>query len=505
VVTGTISGSPDSIDTIQSDGKILIATGKQFFGSAPSYVLTSTDGINWKASDVPPTIERVANMDFVAVGPAGWIGTSPDGVAWTTQTSNTMKDLFGIANGGSLTAAVGDVGTILTSPDNGITWTPRTASPPTTSKLLSVWNNGTAFAAVGEGGTIVSSTDGNTWTPRTSGTSATIRDVTARAGTFYAVGDFRTIITSPDGMTWTRTSGYAPVVADFSGVVYGGGKWVALNGSPCKTTCATTCTTVCSSAGVATSTDGVTWAAQTTGSPPPALLAIAYGASTFVAVGLGPTFSLGTLLSSPDAITWTEQGFPGGGGFASLQSVTFGNGTFVAVGGTFTSSAIYTSPDGTTWTQQTSPAGSTAMLESVIFDGTRFVALGNGNVIASSDGVTWTSIATGVSTNVSYLAFGASKYVAVGGSGNSATILTSPDAVTWTPQSATFGPLRSVIFAAGTFVATGNGYNNGTAGILTSPDGITWTPETSQSLNGVGYANSKFVAVGNSSLILSKP
>src|SRR5262245_26918607 len=58
-----------------------------------------------------------ANGLFVAVGDSGTILTSPDGVNWTQQQSGTLDDLRGIANGNGLFVAIGGAPTILTSPD----------------------------------------------------------------------------------------------------------------------------------------------------------------------------------------------------------------------------------------------------------------------------------------------------------------------------------------------------------------------------------------------------
>jgi len=56
------------------------------------------------------------NGTFVAVGDWGTILTSPDGVKWTKRTSGTKSDLHGVTYGNGIFVAVGGVGTILTSP-----------------------------------------------------------------------------------------------------------------------------------------------------------------------------------------------------------------------------------------------------------------------------------------------------------------------------------------------------------------------------------------------------
>jgi hypothetical protein len=56
----------------------------------------------------------------------------------------------------------------------------------------------------------------------------------------------------------------------------------------------------------------------------------------------------GTILTSPDGITWTERTT---GTWVYLREVTSGNGLFVTVG---ESGTILTSPDGNSWTKRTS-------------------------------------------------------------------------------------------------------------------------------------------------------
>jgi hypothetical protein len=47
-------------------------------------------------------------------------------VNWTRRTSGTSNDLYGVTYGNGTFVAVGEGGTILTSPD-GVTWTQRTS------------------------------------------------------------------------------------------------------------------------------------------------------------------------------------------------------------------------------------------------------------------------------------------------------------------------------------------------------------------------------------------
>jgi len=74
--------------------------------------------------------------------------------------------------------------------------------------LLSSPLFGQSFVSVGNSGTILTSSDGITWTEKTSGTPIDLYGVTSGNGLFVTVGESGTILTSPDGNSWTkRTSG----------------------------------------------------------------------------------------------------------------------------------------------------------------------------------------------------------------------------------------------------------------------------------------------------------
>jgi hypothetical protein len=147
------------------------------------------------------------NGRFVAVGNGGTILTSPDGVSWTQRTSGTIYPLYGVAYGNGTFVAVGgyfdyygfsdymsSASTILTSTD-GVNWTRRTSG--TDNRLLGVTYGNGLFVAVGKDGTILTSPDGVSWTQRTSPEKRDLLSVAYGNGTFVAVGDWGTILTSP--------------------------------------------------------------------------------------------------------------------------------------------------------------------------------------------------------------------------------------------------------------------------------------------------------------------
>src|SRR5690606_22607262 len=82
------------------------------------------------------------------------------------------------------------------------------------------------LAAVGDNGTILTSPDGVTWTSRSSGTMQHLRGITHGGGLWVAVGFSGTILTSSDGTTWTSRSSETTQI--LYGVAYGGGMWVVV-------------------------------------------------------------------------------------------------------------------------------------------------------------------------------------------------------------------------------------------------------------------------------------
>ncbi len=77
-------------------------------------------------------------------------------------------------------------------------------------------SSGCMFVTVGNSGTILTSSDGTSWTSRTSGTSNNLQGVTFGNSTFVVAGN--NILTSSDGTSWTlKTSGTSN---DLEGVTY---------------------------------------------------------------------------------------------------------------------------------------------------------------------------------------------------------------------------------------------------------------------------------------------
>ncbi len=119
---------------------------------------------------------------WLLVGAAGRVyyraGNASDATAWTSTGPGSGDDFYAVAvnDDADLAVAVGEAGRIYTSTD-GATWTSRTSG--TTADLLGVAFGGGLWVAVGNAGGddfVITSTDGTTWTPAATGT-AQINDV----------------------------------------------------------------------------------------------------------------------------------------------------------------------------------------------------------------------------------------------------------------------------------------------------------------------------------------
>ena len=154
------------------------------------------------------------------------------------------------ANGQVLTADSAEASGVkwVTPTSGSLTWTSR-YNPDNVAWNGIAWNGSNLYVAVGESGKLYSSTNGTTWTVRTSGFGANaINDVQFGNGLFVAVGANGTITTSSDGTTWTaRTSNMS--TNTMVKVIYANSLWVAV-GTGGGTT---------NTGGLTYSSDGITW------------------------------------------------------------------------------------------------------------------------------------------------------------------------------------------------------------------------------------------------------
>lgn len=180
----------------------------------------------------------------------------------------------------------------------------------------------------------------------------------------------------------------------------------------------------------------------------------------------------------------------GGGGDASWQSMTFGDGKYVAVASN-ASNAIYSS-DGSNW--NTVSLGTAALWNKVKYVGGKFVAVASNGIIAVSDDATSWTLPTVPALEYADVAYGAGKWIFVAQGGTSAlsstdlsvfTTISLPEGADW--NAIEFGKDKFVIVSL-----SDSSSNNG----LYSTNGTSWTAFTLPgSVRSLAFGNNRFVAI----------
>lgn len=429
---------------------------------------------------------------------------------------------------------VGEIGTIQTSDDDGITWVARTADASYSNNFFASVYALSQFVIVGLSGEIQTSPDGITWTQRTNaGPDTNNYSCITYGGGLYVLGgsfalDLRKFQTSPDGITWTYQVCDTPTI-DFMGfkdIVYGNSLFVA----------------VATYGGLQTSEDAFIWTARTNATATTSdLNGITYSdvLGLYVLVGAN-----GTIQSSTDGITWVSR-TPALSYSGIFYSVTYSNGLFIAVGSL---GVVQISTNGADWTQLT--YGGTEQLRTVIYETTilsagytgtvvtaetefigrisntypypddaTFVSFqdndyaddvymivgSGGNIQRSTDGDIWTRITTGFSNTLYGIAIG-DVVVAVGTGGH---IIKSDNGIgSWTlqtPDDSYVGNIYSICYGDGAYVFVGS-----FGEIQSSSDGVTWSTRTATAtytgtFTNVEYVNTHFMAVGTLGMVQTSP
>jgi hypothetical protein len=273
-------------------------------------------------------------------------GSKDAGFAWTKRASSahTLND---VAWSGALAVAVGDSGTILTSPD-GVAWTKRTA--PISAHLAAVSWNGNHWIVAGRFGDVMVSEDGVTWTLGSlESTSSFSSLASSGAGTTVVMGAQGKARTSPEGVVWTtRITG---TTKDVYQVVYADSQFMAVG----------------SNGLILNSLDGIAWTQPASGTPN-ALVSVAFTGTRWVVVS-GP----GNVHTSTDGVAWTLScdGCAKAPGWTGLIEKIVWTGTqLVGVGG-----ATFASLDGLSWKRRTD-VDEEAWQNAVVWTGTRLIGVG---------------------------------------------------------------------------------------------------------------------------------
>ena len=285
---------------------------------------------------------------FTAISSTGQVSESLNGTAWSPAVTGTIIPAGGIRN----------------------------------SKIV-----GSRFIALGDN--VSSSADGRAWTNALNQSDWPLpsRDVAYRpasvgqAEVYVASGTSNSstqaaILRSLDGATWVPIVIPSMTNLDWSGVAYGNGKFVAVNQSGMA----------------ATSSDGVAWTVNPAGvTGGQALQSITFSATHgrfFAGANGGPAGAQSLIYSSADGITWTSQA--SGTTFNVLRIACAG---VICVAATSSATpTILTSTNQAAWTSAFPAAGygSTFFVQSIIYSGTKWIAVGgSGLLLDSSNGTTW--------------------------------------------------------------------------------------------------------------------
>jgi hypothetical protein len=330
---------------------LIDAAGGSSLAGGPDFYLVKGDPFTWieRATDVPNALNDITRMaipgagmfyvdtKYIAVGDAGTIMTSWDGIEWTMQESGTDVDLNAVSCGffffGCI--AVGDDGTILLSDDNFQSeWTVYYDGPDDVSLQAIYLDLAGGLTLVG--GTI-ETTDtacilhestmlGEEWTAieptLQSGFHITsIRPVEIDDGEFHFVAALEVpsteqgrILLSADGLTWVEvfiSDGHESTFAlERDDIVWAGGSAGRIYSSP----------------------DGVNWTQYETPAIQSNLVAMIAEDSVLMAHGFDPSIGMGQqvgVATSDGGETW--QSFVIGAAYEP-RGLAYGEGRWVSVG-----------------------------------------------------------------------------------------------------------------------------------------------------------------------------
>ena len=327
---------------------------------------------------------------FVAVGPDGYIGESPDGKTWFSESSNTTQDLERLIVSHDRLLAVGSGPTILMSETAG-DW--KEVNPGSHFHALRGLWTGSRFVVLGPG--ILTSIDGSAWVESYSDPDVRLYGVARSPAYHVAVGTEDgaegLMLGSADGVHWSPIA-TAPTDKLYLDVAWGDAGFLvvstALEGD--------------------LSPDGQDWERIAL---PAAFYRVIWGNETYLALG---QHAIGL---SENGIDWEFESYPFGLENGAPSDVEWVDGLFVMAG---PGDRISTSANGRNWDVHVT--GSGANIVAVTQKGPWTYAAGEfGTILVSSDLDSWAEQASGTTHLLWDIVAGSRSVLAVGGSG---TILT---------------------------------------------------------------------------------
>lgn len=267
------------------------------------------------------------------------------------------------------------------------------------------------FVAVGHNGLRLVSENGSDWKNLQLGKEGEVyRAVRSGNGRHVAVGTYggeNIFAATTDGVTWKTGNKEAKYVKYFRGLAFGNGMFLGLGGDPGSVGS--------SSPFVVTSTEGATWSDFISIPGKHILRRAAWGNDRWVGVG-----DRGRRATSPDGKDWKDA--PDAKAIDTLVDVAFGKNIFAGVG---LHGLRMTSEDGLRWNAPLRGEEG-EHLNSILWAGDHFVAVGAGATWFSTDGVDWKRESNKDAPLT--VAFGNKMFVGANWKGR---LLRSTDAVEW--------------------------------------------------------------------------
>jgi hypothetical protein len=512
-------------------------------GAGAAGVYTSTDGITWTTRTPSTDITwrsiawspTVSGGRFVAVSNTV-VMYSPDGITWTNSSAVSASTWKSVDWSPALQifCAVGN-STTMTSSD-GITWTDSADGVGANAYNMVKWSPDLGIFCAVLATKNMTSSDGVSWTVHDDAQAPDKLVWSPELNIFCGTSLFNTS-TSPDGIAWVDTGqpdstntqwqgiDWSPELGLFLTVGITGGNgtaatspdgstWtleVITNASPLRVAWSSTLLmwafTNQSSKGIFTNNSEygvIAEALELNGKTSGSLIMKAADVTidhslTWPATTGGTGYQLATdttgalswynphPLSYPARLIdddWVEYSMPSG----PWQDVVWAEEISLFVAVSFdTTNSIVSSPDGAMWTIRDNTTDEhRAVAWSPTLDGGKFVALATGEFgfMQSADGITWTRpVQTGIDDEAQWRDITWSPdlniFVAVG-QANANRVLTSADALTWTPVAEATHTWKSIVWSSDLtlFVAVAQD-----GGVMTSPDGSTWTIRTTAAAN----------------------
>lgn len=304
-----------------------------YSGNTFSYVYGPEGSVQYKRVNNLQAVALNGNV-YLATGYPSRFYTSTDLVDWTLQTPPTSNTIYSLISVSGNFYGVGENGTVIKSNNGAIYGNVISTGVTETLRGIAYDSSNTLFVTVGDSGKILTSTNGATWTLRTSGTTDNLNDVTFASNLgFVTVGSNGTALYSTNGTTWNVAN--STVSEELYSITYNGAIFTAVGANG----------TIISSNLVST------WTDRTTSNVTVDLYSITsanvLGNLTFIAVGAN-----GTTIKSTDgnAVVWTPLTNAVG---QNLVDVSLGSNLFIATGA---NSAIISLPYGnTTWANVSVP------------------------------------------------------------------------------------------------------------------------------------------------------